>query len=109
MILGFDIHHKVFRSGNGKIKNSTSFYEIRTSPTHADTIKSIICKSSHPDNNSTIQFIPYGIQALTNKYIYKTTIKKKNAFIPDNSVIPVPQRNIAKFIKLIEKEMCTKH
>ena len=40
-----------------------------------------------------------------NKDIYKNTIKKQNAFIKDNSIVPVhdiEERDIGKFNKLIE-------
>ena len=63
-------------------------YELRTSPDNAAIFKSIICKASHPDNNPTIQFIPYRIQ-VTNKDIYKTLIKKQNVFISDSSIISI--------------------
>ena len=36
-----------------------------------------------------MQFIPYGIQVITNKDIYKTLIKKQNAYISDSSIIPI--------------------
>ena len=37
-------------------------YELRTSPNNAAILKNILCKASYPDNNQTIQLIPYGIQ-----------------------------------------------
>ena len=67
--------------------------------------KSILCKASHPDNHATIPFIPYGVQGITNKDIYKTIIKKQKAFTSDSSIIPVyeiEERDINKFNKLIE-------
>ena len=76
VIAAFDIHHKVFGSGNGEDRITMTVYEIRTSPTHDATLKSILCKASHPDNNPIVQFIPYDIQGITNKDIYKKIIKK---------------------------------
>ena len=105
VIPAFDIHHKIFGSGNGEDRITTTVYEIRTSPTHAATLKSILCKASHPDNHPIVQFIAYGIQGITNKDIYKNMIKKQNAFIKDNSIVPVhdiEERDIGKFNKLIE-------
>ena len=61
VISAFDIHHKIFGLGNGEDRITTTVYEISTSPTHAATRKSILCKASHPDNHPIVQFIPYGI------------------------------------------------
>ena len=77
VIPAFDIHNKEFRSGTGIERITTNVYEIRTSPDNAAILKNILCKASHPDNPPTIQFIPYGIQGITNKDIYKTIIKNK--------------------------------
>ena len=52
-----------------------------------------------------MQFIPYKIQGITNKVIYKNIIKKQNAFIKDNSIVPVhdiEESDIRKCNKLIE-------
>ena len=89
IIPAYDIHHKIFSSGNGDDRLTSTVYEIRTSPTHAATLKSILCKASHPDNHPIVQFIPYGIQGITHKDIYKNLIKKQNAFIRESSIIPV--------------------
>ena len=70
VILAYDIHHKIFGLGNGEDRITTTVYEIRTSPTHAATLKSILYKVSHPDNHPIVQFIPYGIQGITHKNIY---------------------------------------
>ena len=105
MIPAFDIHHKIFGSGNGEDRITTTVHEIKISPTHAATLKSILCKVSHPDNHPIVQFIPYRIQDITNKDIYKNMIKKQNAFIKDNSIIPVhdiEERDIGNVYKLIE-------
>ena len=61
VIPAFDIHNKILGSGNGEDRITITVYEIRTSPTHAATLNRILCKSSHPDNHSTVQCIPYGI------------------------------------------------
>ena len=61
-------------------------------------------KASHPDNHPTFQFIPYGIQVMIKKDIYRTIIKKQNAFISDSSIIPVydiEERDFNKFKQLI--------
>ena len=108
VIPAFDIHNKEFGSGTGNERITSNVYEIRTSPDNAAILKSILCKASHPDNHPTIQFIPYGIQGITNKDIYKTIIKKQNAFIADSSIIPIydiEERDIHKFKKLIETAM----
>ena len=99
------IHHKIFISGNGEDRIITTVYQIKTWPTHAVTLKSILCKASHPDNHLIVQFIPYVIQGITNKDIYKNMIKKQNVFIKDNSIIlvhDIEERDIGKFYKLIE-------
>ena len=77
VIPAFDIYHKTFGSGNGEDRITTTVYEIRTSPTHATTIKNILSKASHPDNHPVVQFIPYGIQGITHKDIYKKMTKKQ--------------------------------
>lgn len=76
VIPAFDVHHKVFGSGNVEDRITLTVYEIQTSPTHAATLKSILYKASHPDNHSIVQFIPCGIKGVTNKDIYKHIIKK---------------------------------
>ena len=106
IIPAYDIHHKIFSSGNGEDRLTSTVYEIRTSPTHAATLKSILCKASHPDNHPIVQFIPYGIQGITHKDIYKNLIKKQNAFIRESSIIPVydiEERDIGKFTQKIEE------
>ena len=68
----------------------------------------MLCKASHSDNYPTIQFIPYGIQGITRKDIYKTIIKKQNSFIADNSIIPIydiEEHDLRKFKQLIETIM----
>ena len=89
VIPAFDIHHKVFGSSNGEERSTTSVYEICTSPKHAATLKSILCKASHHDNYAMDHFISYGIQGIINRDIYQNIIKKQNAFIKDNLIIPV--------------------
>ena len=76
VIPAFDIHNKEFGSRTGKERITSNVYELRTSPDSVAILKSILCKASHLDNNHTIQFIPYGIQGITNKDIYKTIITK---------------------------------
>ena len=83
----------------------SNVYNLRTSPDNVALLKRILCKASHPDNNPSIQFISYGIQVITNKDIYKTVIKKQNAFISDSSIISIyeiEERDVNKFKKLIE-------
>ena len=77
VIPAFDIHHKKLGSGTGtgNERITSNVYEIRTSSDNAATLKSILYKASCPDYNQIIQFIRYGIQGITNKYIYKTLIK----------------------------------
>ena len=87
VIPAFDIHHKIFGSGSGDDRITTTVYEIRTSPTHAETLKSILCKTSHPDNHPLYHSFLYGIQGITHKDIYKNMIKKQNAFIKENSIV----------------------
>ena len=58
VIPAFDIHNKEFGSGTGIERITTNIYEIRISPDNAAILKSILCKTSHPDNHPTIQFIP---------------------------------------------------
>ena len=53
-IPAFDIEQKVFGSGNGEDKISTTVYEIRTLSKYTATLKSISCKASYPDNHPTI-------------------------------------------------------
>ena len=77
VIPAFDIHNTVFGFSNGEDRITTTVYEIRTSPQHTATLKSIQCNTSHSDNHHTVKFVPYEIQGITNKYIYKTMIKKK--------------------------------
>ena len=105
MIPAFDIHHKEFETRIGNERITSNVYKLRTSSDNAEILKSILCKTSHPDNHPTIQCIPYGIQSITNKNIYKTIIKKQNAFISGSSTIPLyngEERNINKFKQLIE-------
>ena len=81
---------------------------MRASPDNAAILKGILCKASHPNNHPTIQFSPYRIQGITNKDIYKTIIKKQNAFIAGSSIIPIyelEERDLNKFKKLIETAM----
>ena len=95
---------KKFGSGTGTERITSKVYELHTSPDNAAILKNILCKASHPDNNPTIPFIPYGIQGITNKDIYKTIITKQNAFISDISIIPIyeiEEKNVNKFKKLI--------
>ena len=101
----FDIHRKIFGSGNGDDRITTTIYEIRTSPTHEATLKSILCVASHPDNDPLYNSFLYGIQGITHKDIYKNMIKKQNAFIKENSIVPVydiNERDIVEFNKLID-------
>ena len=105
-IPGYDIYHKVFGSGTGNDRITTNVYEIRPSPEHAPILKIIVCKASQPDNHPTVQFIQYGIQGITNRDIYKIIIQKQNAFIKDNSIIPVydiNEEDVEKFAKLIKE------
>ena len=74
VIATFDIHNKEFGSKTETERITIKVYEIRTSPDNEAILKSILCKASHPDNHPTIHFIPYGIQGITNKDIYKTLI-----------------------------------
>ena len=76
VVPAFNIHNKSFGSGTGTERITSNVYKIRTSPDNAVILKIIICKVSHPDNNPTIQFIPYIIHGITNKDIYKALIKK---------------------------------
>ena len=71
VIPAFNIHHKIFGSGNGEDRIITTVYEIRTSSTHAATFKSILCKASHPDIHPIVQFIPYGIQGINQRHLQK--------------------------------------
>ena len=75
VIPAFDIHHKEFGTGKGNESITSNAYEIRTSLERAAILKIILCKESHPNNHPTIQFIPYGIQGITKKDIYKTIIE----------------------------------
>ena len=107
-IPAFDIHNKEFGTGTGTERITSKVYELRTTPDNEALLKSILYKASHPDNNPFIQFIPYGIQGITNKEIYQTIIKKQNAFISDTSIIPmyeIEERVVNKFKKLIETSM----
>ena len=104
VIPAFDIHNKEFGSGTGNERITSNVYELRISPDNAAILKSVLCKASYSDNNPTIQFIPYGIQGTTNKDIYKTIIKKKNAFVSDSSIVPIydiEERDVNKFKELI--------
>ena len=65
------MYHKVFISCKGGDKISTTVYDIRTSLKHEFTLKTILCKDSHPDSHPTINFIPYKTQVIINKDIYK--------------------------------------
>ena len=106
VIPAFNIHNKEFGSGTGNDRITSNVYEIRTSPDNAAILKSILCKASHPDNHPTIQFIPYGIQGITNKGIHKKIIKKQNALITDSSIIPIydiEEHDLRKFNQLIER------
>ena len=87
VILAFDIYNKEFGPGTGNERITSNVYKLRTSLDNTSILKRILCKVSHPDNNPTIQFVPYGIQGITNKDIYKTIIKKQNAIISDSSII----------------------
>ena len=83
-------------------------YKLCTSPNNAAILKSVLYKASHPDNNPEIQIIPYGIQGITKKDIYKTIIKKQNAFISESSIIPIydiEERDVNKFKTLINNSM----
>ena len=105
VIPAYDIYHKVFGSGTGNDRITTNVYEIRTSPEHAPILKSILCKASQPEQHPTVQFIPYGIQGITHSDMYKTIIQKQNAFIKDNSIIPIydiNEEDVEKFEKLIK-------
>ena len=105
MIPAFDIHHKEFETRIGNERITSNVYKLHTSSDNVAILKSILCKTSHLDNHPTIQCIPYGIQSITNKNIYKTIIKKQNAFISGSSTIPLyngEERNINKFKQLIE-------
>ena len=102
----FDIHNKKFGSGTGNERITSNVYELHISPDNAAILRSILCKVSHPKNNPTIQFISYEIQGITSKDIYKTIIKKQNAFISDSFIIPIyeiEERDVNKFRTLIKK------
>ena len=108
VILAFDIHNKEFGTGTGTEIIASHVYELRTSPDNTVLLKSIICITSHPDNNLSIQFIPYGIQGIANKDIYKSIIKKQNVVISDSSIIliyEIEEKDVNKFRKLIETSM----
>ena len=111
VIPAFDIHNKEFGSGTGDERITSNVYEIRTSPDNVAILKNIICKASYTDNHPAIQFIPYGIQGITNKDIYKTIIKK-NALIADSSIIPIydiEEHDLHNFKQLIETTMYIQH
>ena len=99
-IHAFDIQHKQFGSGTGITRINFNIYELRTSPDNTAILKIIIYKASHPNNHFIIQFIPYGIQGITNKDIYRTIIIKQNAFIAASFIIRVydtEERDVDKF------------
>ena len=65
-----------------------------------------MCKASQPDIHPTVQFIPYGIQGITNRDIYKKNIQKQNVFIKDKAIIPfydINEEDVDKFAKLIKE------
>ena len=102
----YDIYHKLFGSRTGTEWITTNMYEIRTSPENAPILKSILYKASQPTNYPTVKFTPYDIQGITNNNICKIIIQKQNAFIRDNSIIPVydiDEIDVGKFVKLINK------
>ena len=76
----FDIHFKLFDSSIGDDRFTTTVYEKRTSPEHAPILKNALYKAIHPYNHSAIQFIPNGIQGMTNKDVYWTIIKKTRSW-----------------------------
>ena len=77
LIPAFDIRHKEFETGTVNERINSNVYELSTSQNNAEILKIILWKNSHPENHPTIQFIPYKIQGITNKEIYKTIIKNK--------------------------------
>ena len=108
VIPAYDVYNKEFGSGTGTERITTNVYEIRTSLDNTAILKSILCKASHPDNHPTIQFIPYGIQGITNKDMYKTIIKKQNTFIANSSIIliyDIEECDIQTSKQLIEQTM----
>ena len=108
VIPAFEIRHKEFGTRTWNEKITFNVYEIRTSPDNVAILNSILCKASHTDNHQTIQFIPYAIQGITNKDIYKTIKLKQNVFIADISIITVyeiDERDVNKFKQLIETSM----
>ena len=108
VIPAFAIHNKEFGSGTSNERITSNVYELRTFPDYAAILKIILCKTSHPDYNPTIQFIPYRIQGITNNNIYRTIIKKQNAFISDSSIIhiyEIEDRGVNKFRTLIHNSM----
>ena len=72
VIPAFDIHHKIFGSINGDDRITTTVYEIRTSPTHAAILKSIFCKTSHPDNHPLYN---------SSNMVYKASLSKTSTKI----------------------------
>ena len=84
-------------------------YEIRTLPENDSILNIILYNLSQPTNHPLVQFIYDGIQDITNSDIYKTIIQKKNAFIRDNSIIPVydiDKRDVGKIKKFINESNC---
>ena len=54
----FDLYHKVFGSGTGTERITTTIYEIRTTPERILIFTSILCNASQPTLYPTVQFIP---------------------------------------------------
>ena len=69
-----DIYSKVFGSRFDTDRIITTVYDICISLEHASILKIILCKVSEPVNHPTLQYIPYGFEGITHKYIYKTHI-----------------------------------
>ena len=74
VIPAFDIHNKEFGSITSNERIISNVYELRTFPDNAAILKRILCKASHPDNNPTIQFIPY----VGKMYISNESWEEKN-------------------------------
>ena len=77
VIPAFNLYHKVFGSGIGNKQIITTMRKIRTSPEHSPILKIILYKAPQPANHPAVQFIPYGIQCITQRDIYKTIIQNR--------------------------------
>ena len=89
----FDLSTKKIGFGNGKIRVTTTAFEVKCHPDDAVILKRLFCRLSASDDkvpsNNHIHFVAYGLPQYTSSDLYRSQIIKQNTFLHNIAVIPI--------------------